>query len=117
MVKQKQKYIPVKFHNNEKEIITIIKDAVIFTRIAVKMEDLLSVIDPNDANNSFEPEKDYSGFTVAMNLMGYKSKGYSELEDIFHTIAFKETETKTDVYLAAENIYYQWVHTAMMNKN
>ena len=92
-----------------KVVVSILSDAIIFSRLSCKMFDILNVFDPKNQGHEFDLEFNYSGMNNAISVMKIKDEKLDKiLGDIYCDLVYsKEQDEKTDEL--AENICFQWL--------
>lgn len=92
-----------------KVVVSILSDAIIFSRLSCKMFDILNIFDPKNQGQDFDLEMEYGGMNNAISVMKIKDDKLDKiLGDIYCDLVYsKEQDEKTDEL--AENICFQWL--------
>ena len=92
----------------EKAVVSILQDAIIFKRVADRMYDIVNAFNPVKHEHAFETENQHIGIKSAFYVIGiFENDDLCEqLSDIFFdTLELKETQADT----LAETIYIDWL--------
>lgn len=95
--------------NKSKIIVSILSDAIIFSRLSCKMFDILNIFDPKNQDQDFDLEFNYSGMNNAISVMKIKDDKLDNiLGGIYCDLVYKnEEEVRVDELAAI--IYKRWI--------
>ena len=92
-----------------KLVVSILSDAIIFSRLSCKMFDILNIFDPKNEGQDFDLEFNYNGMNNATSVMKIKvDKLDNILSNIYFELVFSKDQDEK-VSELAENICFQWV--------
>lgn len=92
----------------EKAIIGIFFDYILWSRISESMRSINNVLHPNELENDFEPDCLYRGYENAFHILGITDENElcSELGGVFFGII---SDNKEEAKSLAERIYIEWL--------
>ncbi len=94
---------------NEKAIIQIIEDHIVFTRLCSGMHTILNVYDPNKTTHELKAK--YSGINSAFIIMGIKEEDLEiELDNAFYDCVCVTENDLVSVPELAKTIYMKWLN-------
>ena len=95
--------------NKSKIVVSILSDAIIFSRLSCRMLDILNIFDPKNEGQDFDLEFNYSGMNNATSVMKIKDDKLDNiLSNIYFELVFsKDQDEKVDEL--AMIIYKKWL--------
>lgn len=87
----------------------ILCDAIIFARLSYKLDDILNIFNPNEAEHDFALQNEYSGMCSATMVLKIKDQALDEiLGNIWFEMVYN-THTKQNAQECAELMTYRWI--------
>ncbi|MFV8269719.1 hypothetical protein ACNQGP_07245 [Flavobacterium sp. GT2N3] len=95
--------------DKSKVVVSILTDAIIFSRLSCKMYDILNIFDPKNQGQEFDLEFNYSGMNNAISVMRIKDDKLDNiLGGIYCDLVYSKEQDEQISELAAL-IYQKWV--------